>query len=190
MNRSTDHLALPSLYQQYFGAEPYATLPAEVQTFHASRGELHLTGEVTVEGAASWPGTVARIAMRLPKPAARLPFSFAASCGSHAERWTRVFPSGRFSSTLSLRGGYLTEALGFIRLWFKLEASSGKLNMTLSHMTCAGIRIPAWLTPRVHAQERGAHGRFLFDIDVAWQNGKRIIAYRGYLDLAHKEVSA
>jgi hypothetical protein len=68
------------------------------------------------------------------------------------------------------------------------------LNMTLSYMTCFGIRIPAFLTPVVRAQERGANGRFLFDIDVAWPGGqpggKRIIAYRGYLDLVGEEVSA
>ncbi|MGH8783016.1 DUF4166 domain-containing protein [Paraburkholderia sp.] len=170
------------IYRQVLGSE-FANLPFEVRAFHSLQGRVRLSGTVTVTGATTAVGRLVALALRFPAESQLETFAFELDANPLEESWTRIFPARTMRSRLSARGGFLTEAIGPIRLWFALEASSVQLAMHLRKVTFLGIPVPRSLVPRIHAVEQGDNGSFRFDVLATWPGTRHMVAYRGTLDV-------
>jgi hypothetical protein len=170
------------VYRQHLG-DRYELLPAPVRAFHELQGRLRLTGRVSIKGAETALGRMLAALMRFPADAPHQPFSFELDATPAREVWTRYFPSRTMKSCLSVRGEYLAEAFGPIRLFFQVEAAEQKLVMHLRRMTFLGIPLPGFLVPGVKASEHGAEGHFHFDIEASWPGELRVVAYSGSITL-------
>lgn len=175
-----------SLYETLLGAR-YAQLAPEVQRFHRLVGPVALHGEVETEPPTSRAARWLAWCIRTPRTPSRGPMRFVLEASPSEETWTRHFPRHTMRSTLSLRDGRLTEALGLTRLFFTMEAAEGMLRMRLEGLRFLGIPCPAWLRPAVLAEERGHGDRLHFNVRASVPLLGVVAAYRGYLDLTTLE---
>lgn len=171
-----------SVYRQHL-RDRYRELPSAVQAFHSLQGKHRLTGEVTICGAESWVGKLLRRLMRLPPVSKACPFSFVLRADSLSETWSRLFPSQPMESTVAADHAFLTEQIGVLKLWYKIECRPQALTMYLRRVTIFGWSLPLYLMPKVHAIEHGTGERLHFSVAVHWPGNRRIISYIGYLDL-------
>ena len=174
------------VYQQHLTTR-FDSLPEKVRAFHALQGKHKLEGRVTIRGAETTVGRLLAVLMGFPAEAPSQPFSFQLDATPTREVWTRLFPTRTMRSCLSVRGEYLTEAFGPIRLFFKLDTNAEKLEMHLKRMTFLGVPLPRFLIPGVQASERSAEGLFHFHIVASWPANKRVVSYTGTLDVPAEE---
>jgi hypothetical protein len=177
------------IYQSHLGLR-FGLLPPEVRCFHSLRGNIRLDGAVAIKGAGTFLGRIAAFVVRLPAESNRQAFVFEMRADARQEIWTRRFVSRTMRSTLSLRGPYLTESFGPIRLWFKLEATEKQLTMLLQKVTCFGVTLPARFVPAVSAIETGQAGQFRFNIEARWPGNHLFVAYEGTLGIGEREATA
>jgi hypothetical protein len=171
-----------SLYAQLL-SERYALLPPAVQRFHALQGEYSLSGRVRVEAAPTAAGRVLAWFLGAPTRSTEGAIHFSLDATAQREIWIRHFPGATMRSVLALEGGSLCERLGITTLSFQLDATTDRLSMRLTGMRVLGIPCPAFLRPRVLAEETEQDGRFHFEIRTAMPIVGAVIAYIGHLDL-------
>lgn len=176
------------IYRQLLG-DDFRNLPLEVRLFHSVQGRVRFDGTVTVRGAATIAGALVAAALRFPAESPLDVFAFELDASPLDESWTRFFRARTLRSRLSLRGRFLTEAIGPVRLWFTLEANDAQLAMSLHKVTFLGIPVPRVLVPRIHAVERGENGFFCFDVSATWPGTRHMVGYRGTLDVKQQEDS-
>ena len=93
------------------------------------------------------------------------------------------------SSRLRLEGSQLVERLGAARLVFTLDELDGRLLMRLESLRFLGIPCPAWLRPRLVAEETGEGDRLCFRIEAAVPGLGRVVGYRGHLVVPHETAA-
>ena len=71
--------------------------------------------------------------------------------------------------------------MGVARLVFALDEVDGGLRMRLQSLRFLGIPCPAWLRPRLVAEETGRGDRLCFRIEAAVTGLGRVVGYRGHL---------
>lgn len=171
-----------SMYEQVMGAE-FSTLGMAVQRFHRLAGCHELHG--WVETMAPRPGLARLLALCLGAPmrASQGPIRFELRAQPDCETWTRFFPTRVMRSTLRRRGREIVESLGVVRLTFALAASERRLEMQLLRLHFLGIPCPAWLAPRIVAQETGGGEQLQFHIEAAVPLVGVVASYRGHLVL-------
>jgi hypothetical protein len=84
-------------------------------------------------------------------------------------------------SRLDLVDGRVVERMGLARLTFALDEVEGRLRMRLERMSFGGIPCPAWLRPRLVAEETGEGDCLHFRIEAAVTVIGRVVGYRGWL---------
>lgn len=99
------------------------------------------------------------------------------------ETWTRFFPTQVMRSTLHRRGQEIVESLGAARLTFALAAHEKRLVMRLLTLHFLGVRCPAWLAPRIVAEETGTGDQLQFHIEASVPLVGVVASYRGHLVL-------
>jgi hypothetical protein len=174
---------MTSLYETVMGAD-YLQLAPALQAFHRLAGRHELHGEVETEPPRSTIAKLLALGLGTPTTASRGAIRFELDAGPAVETWTRHFPSRRMSSRLQLGAKQnLVERLGPARLEFDLLAAQGKLVMRLRSLHFLGVPCPAWLMPRIVAEETGEGARLHFDVEAALPLLGVVTKYRGHLQV-------
>lgn len=175
----------PSLYESLLGPA-FAALPEPVRAFHNADGPRVWHGRACVEAGS---GPLARLAARLfgfPPPGADVPVTVRLEAGGAGEVWRRDFGGRVFASTqFAGRGrwaGLLCERVGPVTVGMALAAGEGGLHLGIRRWRLLGLPLPRALAPGGPACERGADGRFHFDVAIDHPLTGRIVRYRGWLE--------
>ncbi len=180
--------AITSMYEQLMGAE-FSTLGAAVQRFHRLAGRHELHGWVETLAPQSWPAKLLAWCLGTPTQAGQGPIRFELHAQPDHETWTRFFPMQTMRSRLQRRGGDIVESLGAARLTFALLAREQGLVMRLQQLHFLGIRCPAWLAPRIVAEESGEGGQLQFRVAASVPGIGVVASYRGHLILPAQEFA-
>lgn len=172
----------PSLYRQVLGPD-FARLPAPVQAFHALHGVHELAGWVEVDAPASAPAALLARWLGAPRAAQDGPIRFRLHATPQEETWTRHFPGHTMRSRMRVQGTQLVERLGPARLAFALAQDGGTLQMRLVGLRFLGVPAPAWLRPRIVAEETASTGRLHFKVQATLPWIGLVTSYRGHLDI-------
>lgn len=176
-----------SMYEQAMGPG-YGRLDPVVQRFHRLAGRVQLSGEVQCRAAEHWLGRLLALCLGAPRGDSRGGLRFELHAQPRTERWTRRFPHGAMTSTLSLQQGRIVERLGAATLYFRLEEKGGSLAMHLERMRFFGVPCPRFLLPAIVAREKGEEGRFRFEVEARVAGLGRVVGYSGYLVLPDESV--
>ena len=176
----------PSLFERVLG-DRYAALPVPLQRFHRLSGRHELHGLVETDPPDSAAGRMLAWCLGTPTRATHGPIRFVLEAAPEVETWTRHFPGRTMRSRMHFASGRIVERMGPARLAFTLDVSGGRLRMRLQALRFFGIPCPAWLQPRLVAEEAGdevARGQRLhFRIEAGVPLVGRVVGYRGYLVL-------
>lgn len=178
----------PSLYECVMG-DAYARLATEVQRFHRLAGRHLLHGVVQTDAPANWLAALLARGLGSPLRASSGAIRFELESGPVVETWTRHFPGRTMSSRLRLDAGRLVERLGAARLAFTLAEIDGRLVMRLASLRFLGIPCPAWLRPRIVAEETGAGDQLCFRVEAHVPGVGRVVGYRGHLVLPDERAA-
>lgn len=159
----------------------FARLAPALARFHSLSGTHRLHGQVVVEAPSGALARVLAWALGAPQRWAHGDIVFELNAAPDAEVWTRHFPARTMRSTLRESGGQVVEQLGAARLGFVLEESHGRLVMRLAHLHFLGIACPAWLRPKVVAEETGQGDTLHFHVQATVPWVGRVVHYRGHL---------
>ena len=173
-------MTAPSLYERVLGAR-YASLAPALQRFHSLAGLHVLHGVVETEPPASWLGRALARGLGSPLQATTGPLRFELDAAPSLETWTRHFPSRTMRSRLQFDAGRVTERMGAARMTFTLDEAGGRLQMRLERLRFLGVPCPAWLRPRIVAEETGEGERLHFRIEACVPGIGRVVGYRGHL---------
>ena len=179
-------MTAPTLFERALG-ERFALLPRPLQRFHRLSGRHELQGLVETDAPASALGRALAWCLGAPTRASHGALRFVLDAAPEVETWTRQFPLQTMRSQMRFAPGQVVERMGPASLAFALEFSAGKLRMRLMGLRVLGIPCPAWLRPRLVAEEtadRSARGeRVHFRIEASVPVIGRVVGYRGYLVL-------
>jgi hypothetical protein len=168
------------LYQQVLGAE-YTQLPRAVQRFHCLSGHTVLHGWVETKAPDTALARILAICLGVPLNPSCGPLRFELTPKLAQETWTRHFPTHTMTSRMRFASGHIEEQLGPARLRFKLIATEERLSMQLVGMHFFGIPCPAWMLPRIVAEERGINDQLHFEIVATVPIAGTVANYRGHL---------
>ncbi len=170
----------PPLFEAVLGAR-FAELAPALRRFHRLSGRHELQGVVETDPPASTVGRVLAWCLGSPRQSASGAIRLELDAAPGVETWTRHFPARTMRSRLSHVDGFVVERMGPARLVFVLDALDGGLRMRLQAMRFLGIPCPAWLRPRIVAEETGDGSRLHFRIEAALPGIGRVVGYRGHL---------
>ena len=173
-------MSSPSLFEAVMGAR-YAGLAPALQRFHRLSGRHVLDGMVETDPPASVLGRALAWCLGSPRVAVSGPIRFELDAAPALETWTRHFPARTMRSRLALVDGRVVEHMGLARLVIALDEVDGRLRMRLESMRFGGIPCPAWLRPRLVAEETGEGDCLHFRIEAAVIVVGRVVGYRGWL---------
>ena len=175
-----------TLFERALG-ERFALLPKPLQRFHRLSGLHELHGLVETDAPASALGCALAWCLGTPTSATHGAIRFVLDAAPDAETWTRHFPRRTMRSRMHFVRGQVVERMGPASLAFALDFSGGRLRMRLVGLRFLGIPCPAWLRPRLVAEEMGdraARGeRVHFRIEAAVPGLGHVVGYRGHLVL-------
>lgn len=180
-----------TIYERVLGPD-YARLAPAVARFHRLAGRWRMSGRVRMRGPrGALPRLLAR-ALGAPLADGDGPLAFELDARPDREIWLRRFPARAMDSTLSFADGRIVERLGAATLTFALTAAAdGRLVMELLAMRFFGLPCPAWLRPRIVAEERGSTvdggDRFHFLVGARVPLVGPVVHYEGWIDLASAE---
>ena len=170
------------MYERVMG-DAYARLAPAVQRFHRLAGRHVLHGVVQTDAPANALAALIARGLGSPLRAASGTIRFELEAGPCFETWTRHFPGRTMSSRLRFEAGQLVERLGVARLAFTLDEFDGRLVMRLASLRFAFIPCPAWLRPRIVAEETGVGDSLHFRVEAHVPGVGRVVGYRGHLVL-------
>ena len=170
----------PSLFEAALGAR-FAALAPSLRRFHRLSGHHELHGVVETDPPASAVGRLLARCLGSPRQAAAGTIRFELDAAPDAETWTRHFPARTMRSRMRLVDGQVVERMGAARLVFALDEVDGGVRMRLQSLHFLGIPCPAWLRPRLVAEETGAGDQLCFRIEAAVPGLGRVVGYRGHL---------
>ncbi len=173
-------MSAPPLFEAALDAR-FAELAPALQRFHRLSGRHELQGVVETDPPTSTIGRVLAWCLGSPRQSASGAIRFELDAAPDVETWTRHFPGRTMRSRLQLVDGRVVERMGPARLVFALDATCGRLRMHLRSMRFLGIPCPAWLRPRIVAEETGDGSRLCFRIEAAVPGIGRVVGYRGHL---------
>ena len=171
-----------SLYEAVMG-DAFQRLAPALQRFHRLSGVHELHGVVETDPPATALGRALARGLGSPSRAASGAIRFELDAAPAVETWTRHFPARTMRSCLRLVDGRIVERLGLARLVFTLDEIDGRLHMRLERMHFAGLPCPAWLRPRIVAEESGEGERLHFRIEASVIGIGRVVGYRGWLQV-------
>lgn len=140
-----------------------------------------LHGRVETHAPASALGWLLALCLGTPRTDSDGAIRFELRASATEEAWTRHFPSRSMRSRFRLAHGHIVEVLGPARLTFALTTHDDRLEMTLLRLHFFGVSCPAWLMPRVLAEESGAGARLHFRVRAEVPLAGLVASYHGYL---------
>lgn len=175
-----------SMFEQVMGAD-FSKLGGAVQRFHRLAGCHVLQGWVETRAPRSLLAKLLAVSLGSPMRSSQGSMRFELRAGPDCETWTRFFPKQVMRSTLRRREREIVESLGAARLTFALAANEQRLVMRLLRLHFLGLRCPAWLAPRILAEETGSGDQLQFQIEAAIPWVGIVASYRGHLVLPTEE---
>ena len=173
-------MSAPPLFEAALGAR-FAELAPALRRFHRLSGRHELPGVVETDPPTSTVGRALAWCLGSPRQSASGAIRFELDAAPDVETWTRHFPARTMRSSLRLAEDRVVERMGPARLVFALETIDGGLRMRLQAMRFLGIPCPAWLRPRIVAEETGDDSRLHFRIEASVPGIGRVVGYRGHL---------
>ena len=171
-----------SLFERVLGAR-YGELAPALRRFHRLAGRHELHGEVETDPPATALGRALAGLLGSPRRATTGPIRFELEATPARETWTRHFPGRTMASRMAFADGRVVERMGAATLTFALATDGGSLHMRLERMRFLGIPCPAWLRPRIVAEETGEGERLHFRIEAHVVGVGQVVGYRGWLRL-------
>jgi hypothetical protein len=183
----------PSLFERVLG-DHFAALSPALRRFHRLCGLHELHGLVDTDAPSTLAGRLLARCVGTPPRATHGAIRFVLEAAPEVEGWTRHFPGRTLHSRLHFTPGRVVERMGPARLAFALEVDAGRLRMHLVDMHFLGIRCPAWLRPRIVAEESGGQGadgreRLHFRVEARVPGVGQVVGYRGHLELPGGDAS-
>jgi hypothetical protein len=172
-----------SLFERVLGSR-YGELAPALQRFHRLAGRHELRGVVETDPPGTPLGRALAGLLGSPRRATTGPIRFELDAAPDHETWTRHFPGRTMASRMAFVDGRVVEGMGAATLTFALDADGGRLRMRLERMRFLGIPCPAWLRPRIVAEETGEGERLHFRIEAHVVVIGQVVGYRGWLDVA------
>lgn len=160
--------------------ESYQNLPPLLQKAH--QDTVHIQGTVIVKRG-NWLANIIANILRMPPANANCNLNV---YGSHTPlymKWQRHFESHIMESTFSLKGAYLSESLGPIKLLLKLNTENNQLNYQVKKVSVCGMPIPKLLAPTLIAYEKEYNGLYRFHVSIGLPIIGLLISYHGDLKL-------
>jgi hypothetical protein len=176
-------LTAPSLYQRVMGGH-FAGLAEPIQRFHQLSGHHELHGWVETNPPATRLAALLARLLGTPLQQSKGPIRFVLDAQDDHEMWTRHFPTKTMCSRLSQSGSRIHEHLGACRLSFDLQEHRQTLVMRLRGLSLAGVPCPAWLMPKVIAEESGLNDQLHFKVSASLPVIGLVASYRGHLELS------
>ena len=156
-------------------------LPRTIRELHSHHGTVDYIGEAIVLAPQNILAKGIAFLLGAPKRAGIGPIRFQRVATVGEERWIRYFSTCTMTSTMKIAGGVLIETLGMSKLHFELVATDKMLQMRLTRMLFCGIPCPAWLRPRIVAEETETDHRFCFNVEARVLFAGRVVGYHGFL---------
>lgn len=181
----------PGLFERALG-EDWLRLPTPVRTLHGVALAADYVGEAEVQNGRHPLARLARLLMRLPPAASRLPVRVGITTRRDAEHWQRQFGTSRFATTLRWqpRRRVLTETFSVFGLPMRFElglsARDHALHWPVTRGWFCGVPLPRFLLPVSESREDvDDEGRFRFDVSISLKGLGLVAHYRGWLVRAH-----
>ena len=153
------------LFERVLGPR-YGELAPALQRFHRLAGRHALHGVVETDPPATALGRALAGLLGSPRRATSGPIRFELDAAPGRETWTRHFPDRTMGSWMQFAEGRVVEHMGAATLTFALDTDGDRLRMRLERMRFLGIPCPAWLRPRIVAEETGEGDSLHFRIEA------------------------
>lgn len=160
--------------------EKYSDLAGLVKQAHT--GHIRLEGNVYVRHGNGLAKLFARV-LKLPPAGESLRLVVNGYHEVDQMRWQREFEGHRMQSCFRLKGEYLVENMGPVKLWMKLGVDQGVLEYHLSKASLWGITIPRIFAPRLNAYEKEVDHHYVFGVRIDLPILGKLIEYSGQLQL-------
>lgn len=145
---------MPALYRRLLG-DAFDSLPPTLRDFHDVEQERHFRAVFRItRGRGPLRGLLCRLG-RLPPAGEQVPLRLRVVPEGNRERWVRDFDGHRLESVQWTAGGLLIEALGPLRLAFRVTVDGPALRLETVQAWVLGVNWPLWLAPRGTGVEVG-----------------------------------
>lgn len=175
-----------ALFPCLLGHAAWHGLPEPVRCMHGSAASVLARGTADVQGDDSLLLRAFRRLLGLPPPGMGQALEVCIERRDGCETWTRRFALGQMRSTLrcDASAAHLLERLGPVLLRFKLNPDARGVAWHMNGAWILGIPIPhRWLgTVQSHSGEHDGRYAFAVDTRLPWLG--RLVAYRGWLEIA------
>lgn len=153
------------LYPQLL-LDDFAKLPSVLRDFHSAPGGSKASGTVTVRHVNHW---LARMA-GFPPSGDNIPLQVDVDAGDDEEVWTRRFGAAVLRSVQSRHGDLLVEAVGPVRVFFRVSADPAGMRFESERARFWKIPLPL----RIRAEARGNRSSWNIEVTVrgvGWYRG-------------------
>lgn len=177
-----------ALFRALLPSDDWSRVAPAVQRMHAEGGVVQACGQADVAGATHPLARLLRRLLALPEPGPGQAITVTIERHATHERWSRQFQRGRMCSTLrASKHGQLLERLGPATLCFALRRDGDAIDWRLQGMRLLGLPVPRALCGSVLSRSGVRDGRYAFDVDVRLPLIGQLVAYRGWLEIAHAD---
>ncbi len=180
----------PTLFERALG-DGWLRLPTPVRRLHGAAHAAEYRGEAVVENGAHPLARLARVVMRLPAAAARVPVQVSIRARPDAEHWLRQFGTRRFATTLrwQAKRQKIVETFSLFGLPMRFElglvAADYALHWPVTRGWFCGLPLPHFLLPISESiEDMDEQGRFRFDVSIRLPGIGLVARYRGWLNPA------
>ena len=179
---------MSSLFERLLGGK-FHDLAHVLRQFHGAGSHGHARGRLAVEHG---PGRAARLTARfmgLPDESPQTDVELQMTGVEAHEIWDRTFGSKTLRSRVWACDGRLIEAVGPLRLGFRLQVEEGGLDFLQERTWLWGIPLPKWLAPRAEAHIQPAGERWRIEMRLSQPQLGLIVYYHGTMAPAPPEAS-
>ena len=156
------------IYPQLLRSD-FDKLPRALHDFHSTAGGGRAAGRVAVRRAR---GLLPRLS-GFPPSGDDLPAKVEVMATDQQEVWTRQFGDGMLRSVQWIKGDLLVEAMGPLRIYFRVAACETGLRFQLVRARLLGMPIPL----RIEATAMGGESSWEFEVKIA-----HVGSYRGVME--------
>lgn len=182
VERDTESLERDALFQRVL--THFDEMPEAVRAVHTPDPASETIGEVDVEGAANWVGSVIAWVFGFPRSGRTHKAAVTIEREGDGEVWIRRFGDSEFRSHVSAgkKPDTLVERFGAMAFDMNVGADAGGFQFVVTGGRALGIPLPRALLPSTRAGGSvDEQGRYRFDVLIELPFVGRLVGYRGWL---------
>jgi Domain of unknown function (DUF4166) len=168
------------LYRRVLG-ERFGQLPAVWRRFHEAATGGRGSGTFRVTRGRGWLRNLLADLGGLPRAGDNLPVRLEVRIDGARERWLRNFPDRTLDSLQWTERGLMLEAMGPLRLGFRLAVDGNALRYELVRAWFLGVPLPRFLAPRASALTVARDDVWTVEVALAVPLLGEIVRYEGLL---------